>query len=171
VVLIPALVLGLIAGGLTARWNRPAWQIPEFRHTWLVAVFFLPQLLALYLPVTRSHMTMSVVAACLITSQVGLLLFCVINKHLPGIPILATGLFLNLLVISANGGFMPLSTATAAQLIPEQVLKSLHIGSRFSVSSKDILLTPEAIILPWLSDRFVAPDWLPYRFALVSEMY
>jgi hypothetical protein len=131
----------------------------------MVAVFFVPQLLAFYLPVTRSRMSLPVVVACLITSQIGLLLFCLLNRQLPGIPILAAGLCLNLLAISANGGLMPISTATAAHLIPEQVLSNLNIGSRFSLSSKDILLRPETVIFPWLSDRFVPPDWFPYQFA------
>lgn len=164
-ILLPAIILGLLAGWARTRRNQSVWQLPEFRHAWVVVVFFVPQLLAFYLPVTRSQMPTPVVAACLITSQIGLLLFCLFNKNLPGIPILAAGLFLNLLVISANGGLMPLSTATAAHLIPEQALTNLIIGSRFSLGSKDILLSPEAIVFPWLSDRFVPPDWSPYRFA------
>jgi Family of unknown function (DUF5317) len=142
---------------------QTTWQLPDFRHAWVVTVFFIPQLLAFYLPVTRSQISTPVVAAFLITSQIGLLLFCLFNKHLPGIPILAAGLFLNLLAISANGGLMPLSTTSAAYLVPEKVLSNLAIGSRFG-NSKDILLLPDGIIFPWLSDRFTAPDWLPYRF-------
>ena len=164
-ILLLAVFFGLLAGWLRVRLNQSIWQPPEFQHAWMVAVFFVPQLLAFYLPVTRSRMSLPVVAACLITSQIGLLLFCLLNKHLPGIPILAAGLFLNLLAISANGGLMPLSTATAAHLIPEQVLSNLNIGSRFSLSSKDVLLRPEAVNFPWLSDRFVPPDWFPYQFA------
>ena len=164
-ILLPAVVFGLLAGWLRVRLNQSIWHPPEFQHAWAVAVFFVPQLLAFYLPVTRSRMSIPVVAACLITSQIGLLLFCLFNKHLPGMPILAAGLSLNLLAISANGGLMPLSTTTAAHLIPEHVLSNLNIGSRFSVSSKDILLAPEAVIFPWLSDRFVPPDWFPYQFA------
>jgi MFS family permease len=158
-----AVVLGLPAGWLRAHLNHSAWLIPDFRHAWLVTVFFVPQLFAFYLPATRSQMSTPVVAACLITSQIGLLLFCLYNKHLPGIAILAAGLFLNLLAISANGGLMPLSTTTAAYLVPEKILSGLSIGSRFG-SSKDILLLPSAILFPWLSDCFVSPDWLPYRF-------
>ena len=164
-ILLLAVVFGLLAAWLRVRLNQAIWQPPEFQHAWVVAVFFVPQLLAFYLPATRDHMPTPVVAACLITSQIGLLLFCLFNKQLPGISILAAGLFLNLLVISANGGLMPISTVTAAHLIPEQVLSHLNIGSRFSVSSKDVLLTPEAVIFPWLSDRFVPPDWFPYQFA------
>jgi hypothetical protein len=165
VVLLSAVGLGLAAGWLRSRWSQSNWQIPDFQYIWVVAVFFLPQLFAFYLPAVRSHLSTQVVAACLITSQLGLLLFCLLNRHLPGVLILAFGLFLNLLAISLNGGFMPLSTTTAAQLIPEQALSAITIGSRFSPGSKDILLSPEAIVFPWLSDRFVPPYWFPYRFA------
>jgi len=162
-VFVPAVVLGLLVGWSRTRLSQSVWQLPDFQHAWVVAVFFVPQLLAFYLPVTRTQLSTPVVAACLIISQIGLLLFCFYNKHLPGISILAAGLLLNLLVISVNGGLMPLSTTTASYLIPEQVLSNLKIGSRFGFS-KDVLLAPEAIIFPWLSDRFVPPTWIPYRF-------
>ncbi|HEY3313026.1 MAG TPA: DUF5317 family protein [Anaerolineales bacterium] len=141
------------------------WQFPEFERAWLVIIFFVPQFLAFYWSGSRSYMSTPLVAAYLLISQVGLFLFCLLNRHLPGIPILAAGLLLNLLVIGANGGLMPLSTATAERLLPENVFLHLKIGSRVSLSSKDILLQPDAIVFPWLSDRFVSPEWFPYRFA------
>jgi MFS family permease len=171
VVQIPAVVFGLIAGGLTVRWNRSARQIPEFQHAWVVAVFFVPQLLAFYMPVTRNHMPTPVVAACLIISQVGLLLFCVFNKQLPGIPILATGLFLNLLVISANGGFMPLSTATAAQLIPEQVLKSLTSVVASASAAKISCLFLKLSFSPGFPTGLYHQIGSPTGSPSVSEMY
>jgi hypothetical protein len=163
VILFIAVVLGLLAGWVRFRWNHSTWQPPEFQHAWLVVVFFVPQLLAFYVPVIRSLMPTPLVAVCLVTSQIGLLLFCLFNWHLTGIPILAAGLFLNLLVISANGGLMPLSDKTATYLLPEQVISNLEIGGRFGIS-KDVLLSPEMIVFPWLSDRFLSPGWIPYRF-------
>ncbi len=164
-ILVPALLFGLLAGWLKSRMDRSPWQFSEFQYPWLVAIFFIPQLLAFYLPVTRGQMPTALAAAYLVLSQTGLILFCLLNKHLPGMPVLAVGLLLNLLVISVNGGFMPLGLDTAAHLIPEPVLSNLKIGERFSLGSKDILLLPGDIIFPWLSDRFLSPTWLPYRFA------
>jgi hypothetical protein len=165
VILLTAVALGLLAGLLRARRSQTAWQLPELQHVWIVALCFVPQLVAFYLPITRTILTTPAAAACLITSQVGLLLFCLINRRILGVPILATGLLLNLLAILANGGLMPLSTETAARLVPPQVLASMKVGSRVSASSKDILLKPEAIVFPWLSDRFVPPNWFPSHFA------
>jgi hypothetical protein len=165
VILLTAVVAGIIAGLLRARWQRTAWQPPEFRLMWLAVAAFTPQFFAFYFPSTRSQTSAFLAATCLVISQVGLLLFCIFNRRMAGIPILAIGLLLNLLVISANGGFMPLSTDTAAHLLPKDVLANLQIGARFGVSSKDILLRPEMIVFPWLADRFLPPDWFLYQFA------
>ena len=164
-ILLTAVAAGIAASILRARWQRTVWQPPEFHLTWLVVAAFVPQFFAFYLPITRSQVSNSLAAACLVISQVGLLLFCIFNRRMAGIPILAVGLFLNLLVIIVNGGLMPLSTVTAAHLLPEDTFANLRIGARFGVSSKDILLAPETIVFPWLADRFVPPDWFPYRFA------
>ena len=164
-ILLPAVILGLLSGWIKTYLGRSVWQYPEFERAWLVVIFFVPQLLAFYLPVTRSQMPTLLVPAYLIISQLGLILFCMLNRHLPGIPILTIGLFLNLVVICANDGVIPLSTVTAAHIIPEQILSNLKVGSRFSLGSKDILLSPDAIVFSWLSDRFVSPEWFPYRFA------
>jgi hypothetical protein len=165
VILLIAVVFGLLAGLLRAKRSQTAWQLPELQQVWIVAVCFVPQLVAFYLPITRTILTTPLAAACLIISQAGLLLFCLINWRQPGVLILATGLLLNLLAILANGGLMPLSTQTAARLVPPQVLASMKVGSRVSASSKDILLKPEDIVFPWLSDRFVLPDWFQSHFA------
>ena len=163
-ILLLAVVSGVIAGILRARWLRTRWASPELRYLWLVPVAFLPQFFVFYFPWTRNHIPVALAAFCLVCSQLGLMLFCTLNKHLPGMPILATGLILNFLAIIANGGLMPLETTTAARLVPGDVLVTLQVGARFGMS-KDILLTPEAVVFPWLADRFVPPDWFPYQFA------
>jgi hypothetical protein len=163
VILLTAVIAGLLVGVLRARWNRDKWQPPVFRHAWLVLVAFLPQLFAFYLPLTRSYGSESLAAACLVSSQIGLLAFCWLNRRLVGIPLLACGLILNLLAISANGGLMPLSVDTAARFLPADVFQNLQVGSRFS-TSKDILLPTSIIVFPWFADRFVSPAWFQYRF-------
>jgi hypothetical protein len=165
VILLTAVLAGLLAGMLCARLAQKIWQPPELNYSWLALVAFLPQFFAFYLPASREYISVPLAAACLVGSQIGLLIFCLLNRHQVGIMILAVGLFLNLLVITANGGFMPLSTQSAAQLIPEHMLQNIKIGSRLGASSKDILLPFDAMVFPWLSDRFLSPTWLPYQFA------
>lgn len=160
-ILLTAVIAGLLVGLLRARWNRVIWQPPVLHYTWLVLVAFLPQLFAFYLPFTRNQISQGLAAICLISSQIGLLAFCWLNRRSAGIPLLAVGLMLNLLAISVNGGLMPLSLETAARFLPADALQKIHAGSRIS---KDILLPSRAIIFPWFSDYFVSPTWFKYRF-------
>lgn len=163
-ILAIAVGAGLLAGMWRVNAKQAIWQTPVFNYFWLVPVFFLPQMFVFYLPGIRSQIADSLVSVCLVVSLLGLLLFCVINKQMPGMPVLMIGLLLNLMAIVANGGLMPLSTQTAAHLAPPETLAKLIVGNRFGVG-KDVLLSPETIIFPWLADRFVPPDWFPYQFA------
>lgn len=117
------------------------------------------------MPLTRQRIPDEVASACLVGSQFLLLLFAAINLHITGMPLLAFGLGCNLAVILANGGFMPLPWDAAASLAGPSILNSLEVGERISNSSKDVLLPDTQIVLPWLADRFVAPHFMPYRFA------
>jgi hypothetical protein len=163
-ILLVALLFGLIAGLILALYQKRVWQPPPLRTLWLVVIAFLPQIFFFYLPATRSKIPTVVVAAGLILSQAVLLVFCWLNRRLPGIWLLALGLVLNLLVISANGGFMPISPQTAAALLPANVLARLQVGGRFGYG-KDILLTAGQTKLAWLADRFLLPAWSPYQVA------
>ena len=164
-ILLTAIATGLLAGWGYARWQGVAWQSPVFRATGLVALGFLPQLLAFYMPFTRKLFTDEVASLCLIASQILLRVFTALNIRNPGMPLLAFGLACNLVVILANGGFMPLSTATASRLVSPTVLDRLVVGERVSSASKDVLLQESSIRLPWLADRFLPPQDFPYRFA------
>jgi hypothetical protein len=163
-ILLVAVLLGLIAGLILALYQKRAWQPPPLRYLWLVVIAFLPQIFFFYLPATRSRIPTFVVAAGLILSQILLLVFCWLNRRLSGIWLLALGLALNLLVISANGGLMPISPQTASALLPANILARLQVGGRFGYG-KDILLEAKKTNLVWLADRFLLPSWSPYQVA------
>jgi len=165
VILLTAVAAGTVAGWGFARWRGIAWQPPIFRATWLVALGFIPQFVAFYSPYTRTALTDELASTSLICSQLMLLFFTFLNLRLPGMPILMLGLGCNLAVILANGGFMPLTIDAASRLVNQAILDSLVIGERISSASKDILLPETRIVLPWLADRFVSPQNMPYRFA------
>jgi hypothetical protein len=172
VILLIAIATGLLAGWGYARCKGVAWQSPVFKATWLVALGFLPQLIAFYLPYTRKSLSNEAASFCLISSQILLLSFTGLNFRLPGMPLLALGLACNLTVILANGGFMPLSTDTASHLVSQTVMNRLVIGERVSSASKDILLSEASIRLPWLADRFYPPPSVSYRFAFsLGDMF
>lgn len=163
-ILLAAILTGWLAGIIVARLRKQTWTIPEVRLPWLVVLGFLPQLLAFYLPATRDRMPDAWAAACLIVSDVVLLAFCLFNHRLAGMWLLAVGTMLNLLVITANGGFMPISPKIANQLIEPNLMVALTVGERFG-AGKDILLLPMDTRLAWLSDTLLMPAWFPNRFA------
>jgi len=163
VILLAALAAGLLTGWGWARWQRRPYQPPQLRSVWLVVVGFLPQVLVAYVPVTRTLVPPQLAAASLILSLVFFLAFVWINRRLPGMPILMIGLLLNLAVIVANGGWMPISPELASRLTGEDVLRYEAIGDRFD--QKDILLRPEDMRLGLLADRLMLPAWSPYQVA------
>jgi hypothetical protein len=163
-ILLFAVVAGIATGLILACWQKRPWAFPSLRAVWLVILAFTPQLFAFYLPATRTHIPDGWVAAGLLTSQVLLLVFCWLNRHISGAWMLAVGLAINLLVIAANGGFMPISPQTAGRLVPQAVVQTIPLGNRFG-HGKDILLLPGDTRFVWLSDHFLPPEGFPYQVA------
>lgn len=162
-ILLIALAAGLAAGVVLARWRGHSYQPPELRISWLAFLAFLPQFILLYLPYFRIRVSDQVSAVCLLASLLIFLGFAWVNRGLPGMSILLIGLALNLTVMAANGGFMPISPHTAGQLVPDGALLDFQSGDRFGV--KDIYLPPLDTRFEWLADRFLTPAWFSYRAA------
>jgi hypothetical protein len=162
-ILLAAILAGLAVGLFLARLQNRSWSAPQIQKPWLAIIAFIPQFFGIYLPKTRTWLPDEAISASLIVSLGLLLVFCWFNRRLPGVWLLAVGLFFNLLVITANGGFMPISPQTASRLVPPDTLAALGSGIRFGY--KDILLFPEQTRLIWLSDYFLPPKWFPYQVA------
>ena len=162
-ILLISILAGLVAGLLLARLRHRPWVAPPLRKPWLVIIAFLPQVFIAYLPATRFKVSNGLASAGLIISLILLLAFCWFNRRLSGVWMLAMGLFLNLAVITLNGGFMPISPQTASRLVPSETLAALGNGTRFGY--KDILLQPTQTHLGWLSDCLLLPTWFPYQVA------
>ena len=158
-----ALAAGLLAGIGWARWYGQPYRPPELQHLWLVFAAFLPQFIVVYLPITHRVFPDWLVVGLLLASQITLLAFVWLNRRKMGMSILLCGVALNILVMTTNGGFMPISPQTASRLVSEDILRDIQPGSRFGV--KDILLHPEDIRFEWLADRFLPPTWFPYQVA------
>jgi hypothetical protein len=163
VILLAALLLGLLAGWGWSLWRRRPYAAPELKHVWLVPVALLPQVLVAYVPAVAGVTTLSAASAALPFSLLVFLVFVWLNRSLPGMPILMVGLVLNLLVISANGGWMPISPQTASHLPGGAEARELPAGTRFG--EKDILLDTASTRLEFLADRFLLPAWLHYATA------
>ena len=165
-ILLVAVIIGLLAGLIRAWIGGRRLTSPKLRLAWLVPVAFVPQLLAFYLPVTTGAEADMPVAVGLVSSQILLLMFAWANRRQPGFWWLGFGLVLNLLVITLNGGLMPISPEMATKLCSDIPSDSWEIGSRLG-TSKDVILPVAETRLWVLSDRFLLPlpDWLSYRVA------
>jgi hypothetical protein len=163
VILVLAVVAGLLAGQARASYRGHRLSPPALRRVWLVPVAFLPQWFAFNLAVGQDLVPDRLAALILVVSQLLLLAFAWCNRDRPGFWALALGLTLNLLVITLNGGFMPIAPETLKQLFAT-LPQGWQVGGRLG-GSKSILLPAAATHLVWLSDRFLLPSWFPHRVA------
>jgi hypothetical protein len=163
VILLVAIAGGLLFGWGWARWHHRHYQAPDLRSTWLVLVGFIPQLLFAYLSPLEYVVPKWLSAVSLSASLIVFLVFVWVNRRLPGMPVLLAGLLLNLSVMAANGGWMPISPEVASRISGEDVLQYMALGSRFG--QKDVLLPYQDTHLGYLSDRFLLPAWFPYQVA------
>lgn len=154
---------GLVTGLGMSKWRGQTYRYPVLSHIWLIFVGFLPQFLVIYLGTNRVTLPDWVAALSIVTSQFLLLIFAWLNRHSPGMLILIAGLILNLAVIIANGGFMPIDPNTAGRVIGAERIASFELGSR--IGYKDILLPAADTNLEWLADRFLPPARFPYQVA------
>jgi len=76
------------------------------------------------------------------------------NRNLPGVKLIGLGLVLNLVVMIANGGWMPVTPEAVVKVGFSGLAPSLEPGTRL-YSSKNIILPAEQTKLQFLSDIFV----------------
>lgn len=162
------LIIGVLAGlvaGLARSWLRQLpYRVPQVRWAWLVLFAFIPQFVAFVFPPTRDIIPDEWVPIVLVGSQALLLIWVAGNLKIPGVWFLGLGLFLNFLVITLNGGLMPIRPELVERLIPQAAEGFWVVGERLGVG-KDIVLTVEQTRLWFLSDWFLLPDWLHYPMA------
>jgi hypothetical protein len=163
VILLVAVICGLLAGWGWSRAHDKPYRPPALRSTWLILVGFIPQLFVAYLPVTHTLMPEWLAGTSLWASLFVFLAFVWINRRLPGMPVLLAGLMLNMAVMAANGGWMPISPENANRIFGEDVTRYLALGSR--IGQKDVLMRFQDMHFGFLGDRFLLPAWSPYQAA------
>ena len=162
-ILLLAVIAGLLAGLVRAWCGGRHVRPPSLRLVWLVPLAFLPQLVVFHLPAPRDSVADNLAAMALVSSQVILLVFAWLNRKQPGFWALGLGLALNLLVISLNGGLMPISPEIVTQLLPTASPGAWQVGDRLG---RNIVLPVASMRLWWLSDALLMPAWFPSRKAL-----
>jgi hypothetical protein len=138
-----ALPLALLWGGRLGRISSL-----KLRGLWLFFLAFGIQVVAFpfaFLPWTTGE---DAAKALWLVSYGCLLVAAVLNRRLVGAQVVALGMGLNLVAILANGGRMP-ATPEAMQAA----------GLDFTVKHNSVAAAEPNV--PWLVDRFAAPDWLP----------
>jgi hypothetical protein len=134
----------------------------SFKGGWKLAVlvaglFLLQAGLVLYVPGQTAFQMV-----ILLLSHLALILIMLINRHVAGAKLFALGIALNVIVMVANGGWMPVTPDIYHFVHPE---RTITIGTR-PPSSKNIIL-PQAETKLWiLSD--VIPLILPRRRTAIS---
>jgi len=93
-------------------------------------------------------------------SHLLLLIAVWVNRHLVGVKLIGLGLLLNLVVMVANGGWMPITPEAIIKVGHAGLVPSLASGVRVP-SSKNIILSPGETRLGFLSDVFVLPRPFP----------
>lgn len=157
--------IGVVGAILRSLYNRRAPVIPDLKLVWLVLAGFLLQFLILFIPNLNEQFAMGITAFLLSSSFCLLIIFAWANQNEAGFWLLGIGIFFNLLVIVANGGFMPIAPETISQLglSQEYIDKFVSVGHRFP-HSKDIVLLQADTWFWWLSDIFILPaSWLWWR--------
>lgn len=163
-ILAGAVVLGLIASLVRHR-GHTASQIAaiSLRSTWLVLLA-----LALQIPLLRaaggSTEELGVEQALFLSSHLLLLAFVWRNRRLTAIQIFGLGVLCNLVVILANGGFMPITPETLVRINRGSSLGQWPIGLHYHFS-KDIILSRKETRLWALSDILVVPPPFPWPTA------
>jgi hypothetical protein len=163
-ILLTAVLLGLLAGLGRARLGGRSFRLTPLNQLWLLILAIFLQGLALYFPHTLGRLSDRLAPSLHVLSQAGLLVFVWLNRREPGFWILGLGVALNLWVIAANGGWMPISPETANHLRHAGAVYAGETGARFG-GGKDILLARADTLFWCLSDRFLLPAWFPWRVA------
>ena len=140
---IAAVGLGLLLGGRLA-----ALAELRLRAWWLFLAALGIQLVAFPFGFMPWHVDPAVASALWLVSYGLLVAGAVLNRRIRGVLFVAVGMGANVVAIVANGGTMP--------VLPEamRAAGASYVTRNNSTAEAD----PR---LPWLVDRWAAPDWVP----------
>lgn len=139
----------------------------ELRFAWLPLAMFALQFGFVLFPLGQGELYFKIVPWVTVLTYALLILFLALNRELPGLKLILLGAALNLAVILANGGYMPVSRAA---LVRSDHLDKVFVqGERaYVLGSKDIVLERDETRLLPLSDVLKVPGALevPATFSI-----
>jgi hypothetical protein len=159
-ILALAVVLGLI-GSLIRYRSQVLSHIASIplRGAWLALVAVVLQWPLLQSP-GGPVAQLGVPQALFLLSHGLLLIFVWSNRKQAGILIVGLGIICNLLVISVNGGLMPITPETLTRINPGSIREEWSLDTHYG-SSKDVIQLQEETRLWVLSDILVLPPPFP----------
>jgi len=114
----------------------------------------------LFIPTTSAHVSDTWASIILVSSLMAMFLFCLVNIKQPGFVLMSIGLLLNLLVISLNGGLMPIRP----EILGDPGSGGWQLGERYRFT-KDVVL-PLWQTRFWFFSDFSLPQHLVYPVCL-----
>jgi hypothetical protein len=157
VILLLALAVALLVAFLRGGSLR---NLADFHLEWgwLAGLALAIQIVAVYWATGDSYLYLQ--GGALVVSSLLLLPVVWRNRRSPGLALIGLGLVLNLAVMMANGGFMPITPEAVARIEDQHLIVHLDGVERMS-GSKGIVLPKEETALWALSDIFVIPPPFP----------
>jgi hypothetical protein len=153
--LLVAVLIGLFSGGRLGRLGAL-----NLRFAWMALLGFGMQIYMIYWPSATAPAFLSLHTALLVSSYLILLAFVWINRRLMGMFVVGLGLLMNLSVMLANGGYMPITPEAVVRVGHEYELQTFEPGARLR-NTKDVMLPREQTNLWFLSDIFAVPRPFP----------
>ncbi|HEX2922403.1 MAG TPA: DUF5317 family protein [Chloroflexota bacterium] len=145
-------VVALARGGSLKRLG----DLP-IRLAWLALLCLLVQVYIIYCPEDQLEARRTIQGILMVLSYGALAYVVWVNRRINGMTIILLGILLNLVVMAANGGFMPVSREAILATGTRTVQTLPAEGSRLS-RSKDVLLSPEQARVWFLGDVIMAPS-------------
>jgi hypothetical protein len=158
--LVISLLIALMRGGSLLRLGSVS-----FRYGWLALLAFSAQTLVIYARLPYAQGILAPRTLLLLVSYGMLFIPVIANRRLPGMPLIGLGLLLNLMVMVANGGFMPVTPEALQRAGLSGLALSEGTGARL-YATKDVLLLREETRLWLLSDILVIPPPLGTVFSI-----
>jgi hypothetical protein len=162
VILLLALAVALLVAFLRGGSLR---NLADFHLEWgwLAGLALATQIVAVYWATGDSYLYLQ--GGALVVSSLLLLPMVWRNRRSPGLALIGLGLVLNLAVMVANGGFMPITPDAVARIEGQHLIVHLDGVERTS-GSKGIVLPKEETALWALSDIFIIPPPFPVASAV-----
>ena len=145
-----AVLIGLLRGGHLSRLGEV-----RIRWAWLAIAAVAVQLALMHWFPER----VSLARVLFPLTHLAILAVAWMNRDLMGMRLLAIGFALNLLTITVNGGFMPITPEALVRVGAAESVDAVTLHSR-RLPSKGLVMTREETRLWWLSDI------IPLRFPL-----